>query len=347
MQCKDPNILFTVEDSFNNPARFLVDFVENLKSLNPCWTIHTMGSCGINDKQNNISIKNFSKKKYFIRHAAVLKRYQKQFNFSHVVVHTNVQLVKCVLANLLGANLKIVYFIHGYRNIDGSYKKKLFVPALSLIVNLFVHRIFAFSELVRRDFAPYIIKTKFRSCRFVLPCFFYGLSLQPERKKNTIIFVAKVRHGKGHREFIQVMQRVTKRFSITFAGVGTSDPDFIKQTKVLMKNHTVRFAGHVPHDTLCELYRSHEIAVVASKSETFGFNLLEPFLAKCMLITKRVGIAQELQQISPDCVQLYDTYEELIKIINCYSPGNINTGAIALGDFDPLEIVRKFKEGIK
>lgn len=129
---------------------------------------------------------------------------------------------------------------------------------------------------------------------------FNGMQLPFNGKINsriTIIYLANFIHRKGHRYLIEAAREVVKRCPkcvFVLAGKGPLLDEMRELAADMGIEEHIVFPGRLPVEQVPYLLKHAHIGVVASLSETFGWNIVEPFLSDIPVVTTDVGFAADL-----------------------------------------------------
>jgi len=222
-----------------------------------------------------------------------------------------------VLANLkkqFSERLKIVYEVHSYKNT--SWKRLIYA---FIATNLFKRYV---------DYVLFPSIDAAHSLKFSQKLFANGkagivpeglepwneesCSRQPEGipdnfietvKDNSIfkfLYVAHFKKGKGHEWLVKAMLPTLQKHSnvrllLPGDGYGTGIMDRVKGIAEKGDVGTqVVFSGYYPNNAIPWLVSNCDVGIVASRSETFGRNYLEPMMAGCPIIGTRFGAGEWL-----------------------------------------------------
>lgn len=112
-----------------------------------------------------------------------------------------------------------------------------------------------------------------------------------------IIYLGNFVVRKGHKYLLQAVSQVVKNHKkciFILAGEGPLLIPMRQYTNKLELSDHVLFPGRLPIEEIPALLHRADIAVVASLSETFGWNIIEPLLASRPVVTTDVGFAADL-----------------------------------------------------
>lgn len=114
-----------------------------------------------------------------------------------------------------------------------------------------------------------------------------------------LIFPAIFRKGKNQDLIIKafahfIVRSKDQNSSLFLPGDGPLLDEMKSLAKTLGIADRVYFPGYCTRNTLCELERLCNVAVIPTNVETYGLCIVEPFvLGKCIL-TRKVGIAEDI-----------------------------------------------------
>lgn len=235
----------------------------------------------------------------FKRHVKQLSEYITNNNINIVHVQSNWQLalVQAVRYYLsFKCKFKIIYTIHAFRNNDPMKSLLARIIICSMLL-LFADKVICSSGFLIRKFK--LLKYKIIQLPLGIPQLFFGEYKECNIDHLKLIFPAEYRLGKNQDIIIQSFAKFvneTKDLDAHLYLPGTGE--FLNQSKNLTKEleieKQVSFPGQCTKDKLRELYQQANIGVIASNSETFGLCIVEPYCIGRCIITRHVGIADDI-----------------------------------------------------
>lgn len=122
-----------------------------------------------------------------------------------------------------------------------------------------------------------------------------GISFNNGEKR--IVYIADFNHVKRHKLLLRSLKNILKNDTVLYLlGDGPLIGECLEYTKRLGIQNNVVFTGRVSRDAVRSILSKASVAVVPSRSETFGWCLLEPFCMDKPIVTTNVGIADSLVQ---------------------------------------------------
>lgn len=235
----------------------------------------------------------------FIRLARCLNEVIKKEEIRIVHVQNNWQLMLVVYVKyILRSKLKIVYSIHGFRH-NKQIKQIIARLIIGGILLLFANRIICTSNYVKKIFG--LLSFKMTKLYLGVDDSFFHIKEHTDNNHLSIIFPAQFRKGKGQdiliKGFAKYVEKTGDVHSILcLPGQG----DLLDKCKSLSASLGVEkqvvFPGLLSKSEVLSSYAKSNIAAISSNSETFGQCIVEPFvLGKC-IITRHVGVADEIIQ---------------------------------------------------
>ena len=201
---------------------------------------------------------------------------------------------------------KILITMHAYRN--GKIYKNLFILYTLLrfkfIDKWIFHTYNSYLDYrrmgMRKKFS--IIKPGLESVENVKKESHYTeIFTQKEKEyKSTqkyIFYTAQFRRDKRHKELLKNIAPLLKKnidFSLVLAGSGKFLNYCEKYAQKLGIRNQVIFLGRVNRNIFLNHLKNASVSLVFSKSETCGYNILEPMLLNIPVISTPVGIAPEI-----------------------------------------------------
>jgi glycosyltransferase involved in cell wall biosynthesis len=115
-----------------------------------------------------------------------------------------------------------------------------------------------------------------------------------------IAFLGNFYPVKGQADILRMMPHLLPEFpqlKAVLAGEGPSVEACRRKASSLGVAGSVLFPGRLPQSDIPVLMKSCSVAVVPSRSETFGYCIAEPLLLGVPVVTTRVGVAPELASL--------------------------------------------------
>ncbi len=218
-----------------------------------------------------------------------------------VHIQNNWQLVLVTLARfqrILPFHIPVVYTLHGFRH--NSIFKSLFAKIIiGTALFFFANKVICMSQYLARTF--WFLHHKIVLIPLGIPDAFFEETPLPhlQHRGLQIIYPAQFRHGKNQdlviRAFAHFLQQSRDRLSrLCLPGSGNTQDDIKQLANSLGIANRVDFPGQCSKDRILELYKQHNVAVVASNRETFGQSIVEPFCLGRIVISRPVGIAPDI-----------------------------------------------------
>jgi glycosyltransferase involved in cell wall biosynthesis len=215
-----------------------------------------------------------------------------------VVVQTNWQLAVAVATKYQSnAQYRVVYVVHGYR---ANYRFRSFIARYLILAAL---KCFA-SHVV----TPCVyVKNKFRLLGHKNRVVFFGedsdlfdnYPLPVFSGTKRFVFPGAFRIGKNQEMVIRVISRYIeitgdKDIELHLPGMGEKLEKCRNLCRKLGIADKVFFPGFIDRKQMLELYLKCQYAVISSNVETFGHCIAEPFILGRAVITRRVGVADDI-----------------------------------------------------
>lgn len=107
----------------------------------------------------------------------------------------------------------------------------------------------------------------------------------------TILFAKNLNYSCGGDLALKAFKLIQQKYpnvSITLTGEGVLLA-YLKKYVVQNKLKNVFFIGKVPYEKMSELYCQHDILLLPSREESFGYTLLEASMSGLVIVASRVG----------------------------------------------------------
>jgi glycosyltransferase involved in cell wall biosynthesis len=265
--------------------------------------------------------------------------------FKPVIVHTqtNWQLAISVIVRLLyGNRYSIFYTLHGYRH---NYRWRSLAARYIIGLGLYL---FADKTITSSSF----LKNRFSFLKGKNEIIFLGLGNSFLSEFNPlafngikrIVFPGEFREGKNQ----DVLMRALKKYmdktgdrnvELYLPGEGKKLRGYKTLVCKLGLEEKVFFPGFLTRNQMLELYRKCQFAIVPSNVETFGLCITEPFVLGRVVISRHVGVADDII-IHGENGFLYDTEEELVELLVRILPDEEKCTRVARKAFDGRDAFR-------
>jgi len=214
------------------------------------------------------------------------------------VVQTNWQLAIAVAAKYrLNAKFRIVYVVHGYR---ANYRFRSLIARYLILAALicFASHVVTPCMYVKKKFKLLGPKNKvvFFGEDSVL---FDNYPLPVFSGTKRFVFPGAFRIGKNQEMLIRAISRYIemtgdKDIELHLPGLGDKLEKCRNLCRKLGIADKVFFHGFIDRKKMLELYLKCQYAVISSNAETFGHCIVEPFILGRTVITRRVGVADDI-----------------------------------------------------
>lgn len=324
------NVLFFVDSGLNNGVGALL--VEQIKAIYR-YNKNVFAVSSTKEQEPNLinSLKEASipvlvlygleYHKNFKDHVDILSKYVVDNDIKVVHVQTNWQLaiINVVKFKLLFKHpLKIIYTIHSYRNHK---------PLQSFVMRILMGiALFCFSDMIICT-SGFLTK-KFKLLNYKIKILPLGVSELFFKNKYRdcpvdslqIVFSATFRDGKNQDVLIRtfsefVKENNDKKSNLYLLGNGPLLCSMKKLAKDLGIQEQILFPGYCMQNQVIEYYNKCNIGVVSSNSETFGLCIVEPFVMGRCILTRHVGVADDIIKEGINGY-FFNTNRDLKRILN-------------------------------
>ena len=237
----------------------------------------------------------------------------------HVQNNWQLALVAYIKYKLLFKHkIRIVYTLHGFRHnsIWKSYIAQVIIGAALL---LFADRVICMCSYLKRKFR--LLSYKIELLPLGVPSSFFTEEFQQLPQNGLqMIFPAQFRHGKNQDVIIRAFAEHIKRTKddnsrLILPGAGDLLNEMKKLVESLGLSDRVEFPGLLSKEDIRQLYFKSNIGIVSSNSETFGQSIVEPFVLGRCVISRPVGIANDIIQNGVNGY-IYNHEKELTEIFD-------------------------------
>lgn len=243
-------------------------------------------------------------------------------NDIHIVhVQNNWQLILIAYVKyklLFRHKVRVIYTLHGFRN-NSLWKSYIAQVVIGFALLLFADRVICMCSYLKRKFR--LLSYKIELLPLGVPASFFTEELQSLPQNGLqMIFPAQFRHGKNQDVIIRAFAKHIKQTNdgvsrLILPGAG----DLLNEMKRLAENlgvsNRVEFPGLLSKEDIRQLYLKSNIGIVSSNSETFGQSIVEPFVLGRCVISRPVGIANDIIQNGVNGY-IYNHEKELTEIFD-------------------------------
>jgi glycosyltransferase involved in cell wall biosynthesis len=316
--------ILAFSNNYNNKFTFVAGDGEQYPGL--LKKIHDKGiSCDIIDGLD----RHYS----FLRLVREFKKIVGRDKPDFVVAQTNWQLsIAAAVKYMTQANYKIVYVVHGYRHnyhFRSFFARYLIMSALfccaSYVVTpcLYVKRKFRF--LGNRNRVIFLGEDADLFENHPLPVF---------SGTKRFVFPAEFRIGKNHEMLIKAISRYIEitgdcNIELHLPGKGERLDKCRELCNKLGVADKVFFPDFIDRKQMLELYLKCQYALISSNVETFGHCIVEPFILGRVVITRRVGIGEDII-CHGETGFFFDGEEDLLKLLIQILPDRILCEKVAM-----------------
>jgi glycosyltransferase involved in cell wall biosynthesis len=233
-----------------------------------------------------------------------------------VHVHTNWQLLLAVSARGRFA-YKILYTVHAYRH-NFPIRRIIARNLIGLALRLYVDRVIVICSSVGRVFKWVTSKTDILF-EGVDPAFFRNYAAPEFTGTRRLIFAGQFRHGKNQDVLIRAVARYVESTGDTdielyLPGKGRELEACQRLAEKYGLEAHVKFPGYLNKKEMLDLYRKCQYAVVPANNETFGMCIAEPYALGRVVISRRVGVAEDIIEHGRTGF-LFNTEAELVQVL--------------------------------
>lgn len=263
---------------------------------------------------NRAVIPSLDTSKNVIKHLSLLRDLVKKFNPEIVHTQTNYQLL---LASLLKPfyKFKIIQTIHAFGNSNGGVKMHTTKFYITIMCMIFAKKVVFQSFFVQNNFKFLLHKSCNLAMGFETPI---KTKLEAPTAPFQVIYAAKFHDAKNHKWLIESLEPLLTKNLIRLILPGNGElfeevEQIISDKKLSTQ---IKLPGWINRDEMAEYYNKSHLAIVPSKSETLGHNIIEPLAYGIPVISFPVGIAPDIAKES-SAVQVIDFYatDVMLKLV--------------------------------
>lgn len=209
-------------------------------------------------------------------------------------------------------NPPLIMTVHSH--FHGSKFSRLYLLLESILLNLLSDLVLAVSEMTRKDLVRSgLYRRKVLVVHNALDLKSFDLSLEGEAPLNAkrildgdmhwypiIIWMgSQLIQRKGLIYFLKSIKNVKKRFPNVRCFVTGTGPLLEKMKKTVLSyglENNVIFTGYIRYESMLNILKRSNVAVITSLAETFCHAIIEPLAARKPIITTLVGVAPEIMK---------------------------------------------------
>jgi glycosyltransferase involved in cell wall biosynthesis len=266
-----------------------------------------------------------------------------QFQPDFITVHTNWQLAIVVAVKYLyRRKYSIVYIVHGYRH-NYRFRSVIAKYLIGLALYLFADYVITPSSFLKRQFGFLRLKN---IIIFIGQDegFFREYSPPSFAETKRFVFPGEFRSGKGQELLIGVIKKYIDvsgngDVELYLPGKGENLEMCKKLSKKLGLEKKVIFPGFLNREQMRQLYLKCQFALVPSNVETFGHCIVEPFILGRVVISRHVGVADDI--IIPGKTGFFfDDDEDLLEVLLAVVSNKALCATVAKNAFDQRDQFR-------
>jgi Glycosyltransferase len=254
----------------------------------------------------------------FSRLVREFKNVAVQFRPDFVTVNTNWQLAIAVLARLLfSLDYSLVYVINGYRH-NYRFRSVIARFLIGTALYLFADHVITPCEFLRKKFG--FLKEK-NKVIFIGEgeALFEDHSLPSFSGTQRFIFAGMFRPGKNQELLIRVLKQYMDKsgnqdVELYLPGKGELLDDCRTLARDLGLQDKVFFPGFVNRAEMLALYLRCQFAFAPTNVETFGHCIVEPFVLGRIVMTRHIGVADDIIRHG-ETGFFFDTERDLLDLL--------------------------------
>lgn len=240
-----------------------------------------------------------------------------------VTVHTNWQLAVAATARLLSRRkYKILYIMHGYRH---NYRFRSIIARALIGIGLYF-----FADAV---ITPCLfLKNKFSFLGSKNRVIFIGEDealfdshpLPDFSGTKRLVFPGEFRTGKNQDMLMRALKRYIevsgdRDIDLFLPGKGERLEECKALCRELGLEDNVHFPGFINRSEMLNLYLTCQFALVSSNVETFGHCIVEPFILGRVVISRHVGVADDIIR-QGETGFFFDGEDDLVELLQRILP---------------------------
>ena len=267
----------------------------------------------------------------------------KEYLTEYVVAATNWQLAIAVAAKFFGGGrYSIVYIVNGYRN---NYRFRSIVARFLIGVSLlvFADHVVTPSSFLAKKF--WFLGSKKKTIFIGEDEAFFGDHPLPDfSAPKVLVFPGEFRIGKNQETVIRALkwyidQSGDKDVLLYLPGKGVRLEECKALCRELGLEGQIVFSGFIDRSRMLDIYLKSQFAVVPSITETFGHCIVEPFLLGRVVLTRNVGVAEDIIR-DGETGFLFNSEEHLGRLLLRVLPDRQLCETVARNAFEKRDMFR-------
>jgi len=129
----------------------------------------------------------------------------------------------------------------------------------------------------------------------------YERIILEKSKHNTITYVGRLHHSKGVDILIRAFSLIHTQFpdfKLVLVGNGEQKNNIVNLVKELRLENHVEFKGNLSKNKVLEVFKNTYLAVIPSRSEAFGYTVIEAMSMKTLVVgADNTGIAEIIKDL--------------------------------------------------
>lgn len=263
--------------------------------------------------------------------------YVDQFRADLITVQTNWQLATVLSTKYLYRNkYSIAYVINGYRH-NYRFRSLIAKYLIGLALYLFADYVITPSSFLKHQF-NFLGKKSIIIFIGEDEAFFGEYSAPSFAGTKRFIFPGQFRPGKNQDLLLKVLRRFidvsgNDDVELYLPGEGENLEICKALSKKLGLEEKVFLPGFLNREQMRELYSKCQFALIPSNVETFGHCIVEPFILGRVVISRHVGVADDI--IVPGKTGFFfNNEEDLLKVLLEVVSNEVLCGTVARNAFD-------------
>lgn len=301
---------------------------------------------------------------FHIKHLKILRDVIKNYDISEFnILHAHSLFSNGYIAYKLNQKYRVPYIV-AVRDTDVNtfFKRLLHLRKLGIEILRHANKVIFLStkykEFTIKTYIPKALRKEISDKSVIIPNGIdaFWLNNKPtevHRLKSdevNILFVGRISRRKNVSTTIKACQMLIDRgYKVRFTVVGCVEDD--REYNIIKQNNFVTYINHQPKEKLIDIYRSNDIFVMPSITETFGLVYAEAMSQGLPVIyTKGQGFDGQFEEglvgYHVDCYDPNEIANRIVDIINNY--GKLSENCLRLCDkFDWSLIAKQYDDVYK
>ena len=264
----------------------------NLTVLSKSWSTEIQSSNSIKYLNNPIHVLSFISKNHHKYKSIYLNSF-----FS-----PSWSIVPYIFIKLIGFKGDVIFFPRGELKKNAlnfkSVKKSIYLSFFKTILNSRSNTFIVSDELEAKDLKRIFPKNSLVIVPDFLPPYKKLINQIDKSNKFNLVFISHLRESKNLLFVLKLLKKLPEDFYLTVYGNADDLSYFNKCMNFINQNemkHRIHLKGLISHDEIIDTFADHNFFIFPTKTENFGYVILESMLGGCIPIISKYTPWSEME----------------------------------------------------